>query len=170
VITVIPLPTTADCDVCGHPITDINLVRRHAKRHRGQCHARWRSERSRRFYHERRDERIAYARAYRKDRPVLAAMTRRRRRLAFYGLDEESYGAMNEAQAGACAICHEPEHRLSRGLPTPLSVDHDHATGVVRGLLCARCNSVLGLMEQPGWMAAAGAYLNAAATQGGSTE
>jgi hypothetical protein len=56
-----------------------------------------------------------------------------------YGLTLEQYDAMLEAQNGVCAICGEarPEERT-------LHVDHDHVTGVIRGLLCFRCNNALG--------------------------
>ena len=49
------------------------------------------------------------------------------------------YDRMFEAQGGVCAICGEarPEERT-------LHVDHDHGTGVIRGLLCFRCNNALG--------------------------
>ncbi len=49
------------------------------------------------------------------------------------------YDRMFEAQNGVCAICDEarPEERT-------LHVDHDHETGVIRGLLCFRCNNALG--------------------------
>lgn len=51
------------------------------------------------------------------------------------------YHALLAAQGGGCAICgtdREPNGRR-------LSVDHDHRTGVVRGVLCARCNVALGM-------------------------
>ena len=56
-----------------------------------------------------------------------------------YGLTLEEYGAMLEAQNHVCAICLEarPDERT-------LHVDHDHETGVIRGLLCFRCNNALG--------------------------
>lgn len=54
-----------------------------------------------------------------------------------YGLTLEDYECMLADQGGACAICGAPPKR------NRLHVDHDHKTGVVRGLLCARCNSSL---------------------------
>jgi hypothetical protein len=56
-----------------------------------------------------------------------------------YGMTLADYERMFEAQGGVCAICGEarPEERT-------LHVDHDHATGVIRGLLCFRCNNALG--------------------------
>jgi hypothetical protein len=60
----------------------------------------------------------------------------------FYNLSEEEYAVMLVAQGGRCWICGEVETRLNRaGEPWRLSVDHDHQTGAVRGLLCGRCNN-----------------------------
>jgi hypothetical protein len=56
-----------------------------------------------------------------------------------YGITIEQYEAMVEAQEGHCAMC-ERRHTKSR----PLHVDHCHKTGVVRGLLCIRCNLLIG--------------------------
>jgi hypothetical protein len=65
------------------------------------------------------------------------------------GVDASRYQDMLNAQEGVCAICHQPEtHRdgLS-GKPKDLAIDHDHATGAVRALLCSSCNTALGLFN-----------------------
>ena len=50
--------------------------------------------------------------------------------------------------SGRCAVCRERETTHSKyGYVRTLSVDHNHKTGRVRGLLCRRCNSVLGFAK-----------------------
>jgi hypothetical protein len=51
-----------------------------------------------------------------------------------YGITPEQYQKMLDRQGGICAICGRPPKTLR------LSVDHDHRTGRVRGLLCYQCN------------------------------
>ncbi len=74
-----------------------------------------------------------------------------------YGISVADYDAMLEEQGGGCAICFttEPGGRGSR-----LHVDHDHATGEVRGLLCVNCNNGLGRFgDDADALDAASAYL-----------
>lgn len=59
-----------------------------------------------------------------------------------YGLTPEAWGNLFEKQGGVCAICKNPETQNKR-----ISVDHDHETGKVRGLLCNNCNRGLGLLK-----------------------
>ena len=63
-----------------------------------------------------------------------------------YGITIAQYEALSLAQGGRCAVCNEAEtvihHR--NGQVKRLAVDHCHNTGVIRGLLCMRCNQVLG--------------------------
>ena len=61
-----------------------------------------------------------------------------------YGITAEQYQGLFDKQKGACAICGKPETRIHKGVIARLSVDHDHITGEVRGLLCQPCNHGLG--------------------------
>lgn len=69
------------------------------------------------------------------------AITRLARLRRKYGLTLEQIGAMNVSQDGRCASCGDLLD--ARGLV----VDHCHATGMVRGLLCNGCNSLLGMAK-----------------------
>lgn len=51
-----------------------------------------------------------------------------------YGITIEQYDELLALQGGRCAICRQ------RAVSKRLAVDHDHASGAVRGLLCSRCN------------------------------
>nr|WP_167677258.1 endonuclease VII domain-containing protein [Rhodococcus sp. B10] len=60
-----------------------------------------------------------------------------------YGLTHGDFTQMLERQHGNCAICNT--HLQTTGnYRNSAHVDHDHATGAVRGLLCASCNLGLG--------------------------
>ena len=62
-----------------------------------------------------------------------------------YGLTEEDYWAMFERQGGVCCLCgREPSPKRK------LSVEHCHASGRVRGLVCITCNTALGVVERIG--------------------
>jgi len=89
---------------------------------------------------------------YRRD----ARGQREQRLLKDYGIDEATYEALLRSQGGVCAICRQPESQ-----PQPLCVDHDHATGRVRGLLCSACNAGLGHYgDDPNRLRAAATYLD----------
>lgn len=69
-----------------------------------------------------------------------------------YGLEREDFERMWEDQEGKCSICfvhltnieldNDPKNKSNTAC-----VDHCHATGKVRSLLCARCNKGLGLFD-----------------------
>lgn len=59
-----------------------------------------------------------------------------------YGLTIEQYDALLASQGGLCAIC-----KATPGNKR-LAVDHNHETGVVRGLLCDRCNPMIGYAKE----------------------
>lgn len=63
-----------------------------------------------------------------------------------FNMTLEQYDQMFEQQNGVCAICGLKETRKNQWGTTRLSVDHNHKTGKVRGLLCGQCNTVLGLV------------------------
>lgn len=74
-----------------------------------------------------------------------------------YGITAEDYDRMLDTQGGVCAICGGAEPTGRR-----LAVDHDHATGVVRQLLCKPCNVSIGSMgEDVDRLRAAIAYIEA---------
>lgn len=77
-----------------------------------------------------------------------------------YGLTAKEYEALLESHGGKCAICGQPETQAIRGKTLRLSVDHCHAKGHVRGLLCSNCNSGLGrFKDDPAALRRAAAYL-----------
>lgn len=88
-----------------------------------------------------------YQQEYRKNKPETQRALKYRTQ---FGITIEEYDFMLASQEGVCAICSKPEtlcHRVG-GTPRRLSVDHDHKTGQVRGLLCQQCNVVLGQYEK----------------------
>lgn len=66
------------------------------------------------------------------------------RRINKYGINSEDYSKIYKKQNGLCLICQKPEADIYGNL---LAIDHDHKTGKVRGLLCRKCNSALGLLK-----------------------
>lgn len=83
--------------------------------------------------------------------------TRERHLVRKYGVDLAQYAEMLERQGGRCAICHTPESEQFKGV---FHVDHCHATGVVRGLLCRGCNHMLGVVgDDPAKLLRAVEYL-----------
>jgi len=78
-------------------------------------------------------------------------------RKSHYGLTDEQFNILLEKQNNSCAICKTPfiEDIKKRG-----SVDHDHETGKVRGLLCVTCNLGLGAFrDDPMLLESAVGYL-----------
>jgi len=89
-----------------------------------------------------------HARYYERERARLAERAkvysreigRARRRERDYGLTSEGFAALLGAQGGRCPICLDPINERSH-------VDHDHATGLVRGILCGSCNRGIGILK-----------------------
>ncbi|SRR6266851_2084974 len=85
-----------------------------------------------------RSENAAYHREhYRKD-PIYYRDNLLRRK---YGMTPDELLAILATQNFQCAICRDPIDEFTR------RVDHDHASGAVRGLLCHHCNVALGHLK-----------------------
>lgn len=153
------------CSRCKQdkPLTD--FVRR--KRRNGkigvtsqckQCHAKtsleWvaanrttRNEALRKY--NRSDKRKAVSRKYGGPRADERLLTTRSRRLKMYGFSDQDYDRLLNEQGGVCAACGRAETRKHpSGRICSLSLDHDHATGAPRGLLCHGCNVALGWLKE----------------------
>lgn len=72
-----------------------------------------------------------------------------------YGISPDAWAALMQSQQGLCAICQTP--------PTRPVVDHDHATGKVRGILCHGCNIKLPAVDDTEFLASALRYLGRSA-------
>jgi hypothetical protein len=95
------------------------------------------------YYLKNRYKKLQYEKEYAKNKPHKC---RERRVKSLYGIDGKGLQDLMNEQKGCCAICGE-------SLVTPqttrnYSVDHDHATGKVRGLLCGNCNAAVGLVNE----------------------
>ena len=97
-----------------------------------------------------------------RESPESRKKSNRKYRIASYGLTQEEFGRLLDAQQHACGMCHEP---FKAG--QLIHVDHDHACcrgknrscgKCIRGLLCHTCNIALGHIERR--YAMAGAYLD----------
>lgn len=76
-----------------------------------------------------------------------------------YGITSSDVEAMVASQNGVCAICGTRE---PRGKTNKWNVDHCHASGSVRGLLCHKCNVGLGrFADNPALLRRAANYLEA---------
>lgn len=81
-------------------------------------------------------------------------------RLRRHGIGHEDYQRMLSQQGNACAVCRGAWRGWS-GRDAP-HIDHDHATGRVRGLLCGSCNTALGRFgDDPARLRRAADYIEA---------
>lgn len=61
-----------------------------------------------------------------------------------FGITKEQYNTLLDEQKGVCAICGLPQLAT---IEKQLCIDHNHATGEIRGLLCEKCNWGIGLLN-----------------------
>lgn len=107
----------------------------------------------------------AYQKGYRKTDPANSDEFREQRRKwtrsshlrRRFGIDYADYERILAAQGGVCAICGGTELRRHHKF---MSIDHDHTSGAIRGILCDNCNQGLGnFKDKRGLLKAAMAYL-----------
>ena len=72
-----------------------------------------------------------------------------KRALAYkHGITVKQYDDMYSEQNGVCAICGKEETTKFKGITVQrLSVDHCHKTGIIRGLLCRKCNTAIAIFD-----------------------
>lgn len=94
-------------------------------------------------YHEKREEILRKRREFNEKNPEVVRSTNLRK---MYKMTIDEYEKMVKDQDNKCKICRMPEtaiHQKTKEIKR-LSVDHCHATKKVRGLLCTRCNCMIG--------------------------
>lgn len=81
-----------------------------------------------------------------KSQPLILKRLRQRKSnlKKFYGLTLEQYNWYFNNQKGNCLGCQINQDDLKRRL----NVDHNHSTDKIRGLLCTKCNHVIGLVNE----------------------
>lgn len=79
-----------------------------------------------------------------KNKKHIAEYNTKYKRQYNYGLANEDYEVLLENQKYRCAVCNIHKDDLKRGLV----VDHCHATGKYRGLLCHHCNVAIGMLKE----------------------
>ena len=112
-------------------------------------------EKAKQKYRDWREENIDKVRAYRKQN---RAKHYRQEVMRKYGVDEGWFDEQLKKQGGMCECCNR-KFAWGDKQTTP-HVDHCHQSGEVRGILCNRCNSVLGLSkDDPNLLSTLAEYL-----------
>lgn len=128
---------------------------------KGWCKACWNGYQRARWTSGKTDRRkkAAADKIWRKANPDRVKATYRRSRLKrLFGLTPDQYDAMLASQAGRCAACGSTDNGDPRF--DTFSIDHDHETGAVRGLLCSPCNRAMGQVgDDPDRLMSLVAYL-----------
>ena len=142
------------CTKCGiwKPIDDFYRLATMRDGHRNDCKACNLTAKAARYRADPKRE-IERVQAWRRKNPERAKATQKRLRskpewkrrdrnrylVKTYGITVEEYDELLATQGGVCAICRRPPRE-----DISLHLDHDHATGERRGLLCFKCNNALG--------------------------
>lgn len=142
---------TKVCCKCGEekPVSEFHKDKNSSDGYTYQCKA-CRNAKYKEYYHanadkmkEKRESTKEYRKEYYND-PERKLQYRRKYIEREFGIKYEQYDQMLEEQKGVCAICGCSETKPNAKY---LAVDHNHETGIVRGLLCNNCNRALGLLK-----------------------
>lgn len=132
------------CKVCKRSPPDVTFTASGAKA--GVCKSCVR-ERNARYYLEHKEQERVRNKAYRTANKNRLTRTKWEQRLRYkYGIDVSLFNEILKSQGGRCAICGEKAWMPGEGKRRKQTfvVDHDHATGKIRGILCGNCNTALG--------------------------
>ncbi len=121
----------------------VEKIRKYYEEHREEIQAR-----EKQYNVKRRDRKAEYDKEYRAEHRGDRERYREEHRAdqwasqvkLRYGVSPEDYDQMLVEQDGCCAICGRHQTKFKERL----CIDHNHETGIVRGLLCRRCNLLLG--------------------------
>lgn len=111
---------------------------------------------AREWHRKNRERSRATAAAWKAQNPDRCDAAKHRSNMRSYGITPERYDEMMAMQGHSCGICGKhQDNEVKR-----LAVDHCHATGEVRALLCHNCNKALGLFrDSPDLLSMAAKYL-----------
>lgn len=84
--------------------------------------------------------------------PDKRRIARDKRLRSQFNITADEWDKILAFQGGVCALCNEATTKSgkNKGKPKPLNTDHDHKTGLTRGILCSGCNRRI-----PEWMTVA---------------
>lgn len=140
------MPRTGTCTVCGGQFDWPKVKGRIPTRCRS-CNLKRNADRQRawREAHPERSKEIA-SKGYWKRRDTPGYLQRKREDAArrAYGIEPGDFDRLARKQGGVCAICKGGPN----GPGSRLHIDHCHESKRVRGLLCGRCNTLIGLAHE----------------------
>jgi hypothetical protein len=131
--------TEKACSVCSQlkPLSDFHIDRAAIDGRRHLCADCARAKRRADYRADPERYRTAKRRWYQENLEQARRASLDNQRKILYGITPEIFREMVTAQNGVCSICEQEPKRWS--------IDHDHKTGAIRGVICKTCNSGLGL-------------------------
>ena len=87
-------------------------------------------------------------------------LARDKRLRALFNISADEWDAILAFQGGVCALCQtkNTQSGKNKGKPKPLNTDHDHKSGLTRGILCSGCNRRIPTWMTVEWLEDALAY------------